>query len=44
MIECAPAGAKGETFGNTELSQMEAQIRTLYSPQLDVCVGGRGSG
>lgn len=38
MMECAPVGAVGKTFGNTELSQKAAQIMRLHSPEMD----GRG--
>lgn len=34
-MECANAGAGGGTFGNTELSQRDAQIKTVCNPELE---------
>lgn len=41
-MECAPGGAVGENFGNSGLSQREAWIKRLRSPELDEEGGGGG--
>lgn len=35
LMECEPAEAAGDSFGNTELSQKEVQIKTQHSLELD---------